>query len=564
MSQPSYTRGATAVPLKHQTLGEMFDATVARYPDNEALVASGQGIRWSYRELRRRVDCCARALLALNIERDDRVAIWSPNNAQWLVIQLATARIGAILVTVNPAYRPSELAYVLKQAGIRCLVCADRFKDSDYRAMLYQVAPELGQGDPDNLRCAEFPQLRQVINLDTAHHSGMLSWQQFIAKADGIAPQALVERQAALTPTDAINIQYTSGTTGYPKGVTLSHLNLINNSYFVAANLGFGSRDRLVIPVPLYHCFGMVMGNLGCLHFGATMIYPGAGFSAEAVLEAIDRERATALYGVPTMFIAMLDAPGFGDYDLGSLRTGIMAGTICPIEVMTRVIEQMHMREVQIAYGMTETSPVSTQTGPLTPLAKRVTTVGRTQPHLETKIVDTSNGRTVSRGEAGELCTRGYAVMLGYWQDEAVTRAAIDDEGWMHSGDLAQMDEEGDIRIVGRLKDMVIRGGENIYPREVEEFLYSHPAVAEVQVTGVPDARYGEELVAWVRLHEGCADVDGETLRGYCRSRITHFKIPRYFKFVNEFPMTVTGKIQKYRMREISTRELGLGSPDND
>ncbi|WP_346839287.1 AMP-binding protein [Microbulbifer sp. SAOS-129_SWC] len=555
---PSYTRGEATQPLIEMTIGDKLDQVVNRFPDNEALVSRHQGIRWTYREFRQQVDSCARALLASGIRQGDRVAIWSPNCAQWTTLQFATAKIGAILVNINPAYRLHELEYALNHSGARLLVTAERFKQSDYTGMLYELAPELRDAARGELSAARLPHLQAVVTLGEREYQGLWRWTDLLTRANQIDPAQLAAAQGRLHCGDAINIQYTSGTTGAPKGATLSHRNILNNGFFVAESIGLTEKDRLVIPVPLYHCFGMVMANLGCVTHGATMIYPGEGFDPGAVLETVAAERATALYGVPTMFIAELDYPEFDRYDLSSLRTGIMAGSICPAEVMKAVNSRLHMQEVQIAYGMTETSPVSTQTAADDAFDKRVTTVGRTQPHLESKIVDPAGGETLARGAIGELCTRGYSVMLGYWDNEAATRDAIDSDGWMHTGDLACMDDEGYIQIVGRIKDMVIRGGENIYPKEIEEFLYTHPAISDVQITGVPDRKYGEELVAWIRLRADAGTVTEEALRDFCRGKITHFKIPRYFKFVDEFPMTVTGKIQKFRMREISIAELGL------
>lgn len=555
---PSYTNGTSKKPLLGMTIGDMFDATVQRYPDNEALIVLHQDIRWTYKTLHSHVNRCARALLASGVKRGDRVAIWSPNRYEWTLTQFATAKIGAILVNINPAYRTHELEYALNQSEVSCLVTADSFKISDYRSMLYELAPELKMSAEGQLKSQKLPLLKTIINLDSQKHPGMWRWDDFIELSEGVTQEALDSVQRELQFDDAINIQYTSGTTGFPKGATLSHHNILNNGYFVAESLGFTEKDRLVIPVPLYHCFGMVMGNLGCVTHGSTMIYPDEGFDPGSVLRAVHQERATALYGVPTMFIAELGHPDFEKVDLSSLRTGIMAGSLCPTEVMKNVIHKMNMKEVQIAYGMTETSPVSTQTGATDPLEKRVTTVGRTQPHLESKIIDPSNGCILPRGEIGELCTRGYSVMLRYWNNDKGTHDAIDESGWMHTGDLASMDDDGYIKIEGRIKDMVIRGGENIYPKEVEEFLYTHPAIAEVQVTGIPDKKYGEELIAWIKLHPSADEICGDNLREFCKGKITHFKIPRYFKFVDEFPMTVTGKIQKFKMREISVKELGL------
>ncbi|WP_237057818.1 AMP-binding protein [Microbulbifer sediminum] len=555
---PSYTRGQAGQPLIEMTIGDKLDEITARFPDNEALVVRHQGIRWSYRELQQQVDTCARALLAIGIGKGDRVAVWSPNNAQWTTLQFATAKIGAILVNINPSYRLHELEYALNHSQARMLVTAEQFKGTDYTAMLYEVAPELRTSPVGKLQSVKLPHLEIVANLDEQAHEGMWRWRDLLQQAPQVDGARLAAAQASLHCEEAINIQYTSGTTGFPKGATLSHRNILNNGFFVAESMGLTERDRMVIPVPLYHCFGMVMGNLGCVSHGATMIYPGEAFEAKTVLETVAAERATALYGVPTMFIAELEHPDFDQFDLSSLRTGIMAGSICPAEVMKAVNSKMHMQEVQIAYGMTETSPVSTQTAADDPFDKRVTTVGRTQPHLESKIIDPTSRKTLPRGEVGELCTRGYSVMLGYWNNEEASRSAIDEDNWMHTGDLATMDEDGYIQIVGRIKDMVIRGGENIYPKEVEEFLYTHPAIADVQVTGVPDKKYGEELVAWVQLRTDAGEVTEEELREFCKGRITHFKIPRYFRFTDSFPMTVTGKIQKFRMREISIEELGL------
>jgi fatty-acyl-CoA synthase len=554
MSHLSYTRGPQDKPLLAMTIGAAFDATVARFAEREALVVRHQQLRYSWAQLAEQVDSCARGLLALGVQVGDRVGIWAPNCAEWCVTQFASAKIGAILVNINPAYRGTELDYALKHSGCRWLVSADAFKTSDYHAMLVQLLPELAASQPGELHSERLPELRGVISLAAQAPAGFLCWQQLPGLAAGVSPAQLVERQALLQFDEPINIQYTSGTTGSPKGATLSHYNILNNGYMVGESLGLTEYDRLVIPVPLYHCFGMVMGNLGCLTHGSTMIYPAPSFEPEATLLTVAEEKGTVLYGVPTMFIAELDHPRRAEFDLSSLRSGIMAGATCPIEVMKRVIDEMHMSEVQIAYGMTETSPVSLQTAADDPLELRVTSVGRTQAQLENKIVD-SEGRILPRGATGELCTRGYSVMLGYWNNSQATADAIDAGRWMHSGDLAVMDEQGYVCIVGRSKDMIIRGGENIYPREIEEFLFSHPAVADVQVIGVPDAKYGEEIAVWVKLHPGHA-CDTEELRGYCKANIAHFKVPRYFKFVDQFPMTVTGKVQKFRMRELMLAEL--------
>ncbi|MGB0467903.1 MAG: AMP-binding protein [Pontibacterium sp.] len=559
MSQlPSYTSGTSKKPLIGMTIGDKFDEIATTYKDNDALIVRHQGIRWSYAELKKRVDQAARAFLAIGVKPGDRVGMWAPNCAQWTVTQFATAKVGAILVNVNPAYRLHELEYALNQSEAHFLVTADSFKSSNYTKMLFELAPELENCAEGELTSAKLPALKGVINLSEDKFDGMWRWNDFVELADKIDASQLEKTQAGLQFDDPINIQYTSGTTGFPKGAALSHHNILNNGYFVAESMNFTDQDRLVIPVPLYHCFGMVMGNLGCMTHGATMIYPGDGFEPKSVLEAVAEERATALYGVPTMFIAEMEHPDFDQYDVSSLRTGIMAGSICPAEVMKAVNSKLNMKEVQIAYGMTETSPVSTQTAADDAFEKRVTTVGRTQPHLETKLIDPVTGNVVPRGEIGELCTRGYSVMLKYWNNPEATAGSIDPAGWMHTEDLATMDEEGYIQIVGRIKDMVIRGGENVYPKEIEEFLYTHPSISDIQVTGVPDKKYGEELVAWVKLAPGTDDITEEDLRGFCKGQITHFKIPRYFKFVEEFPMTVTGKIQKFKMREISIEELGL------
>ena len=540
MEQPnqSYSRGAQDKALLAMTIGQAFDHTVAQFPGGEALVVRHQQRRYTWRQLAETVDLHARAFLALGMQTGHRLGIWAPNCAEWCITQIASAKLGVILVNINPAYRSSELDYVLKQSGCQWLVCAGAFKTSDYHAMLQELKPDL----------------RGLISLDPSPPPGFMPWSQLAVLGAGVPPEQLHNRQASLHFDQPVNIQYTSGTTGFPKGATLSHHNILNNGYMVGESLGLTAQDRLVIPVPLYHCFGMVMGNLGCITHGTTMIYPSDGFDPLLTLSAVAEERATGLYGVPTMFIAVLDHPRRGEFDLASLRTGIMAGATCPIEVMRRVISELHMGEVQIAYGMTETSPVSLQTGANDDLERRVTTVGRTQPQLENKIIDV-DGNTVARGEIGELCTRGYSVMLGYWNNPEGTREAIDDAGWMHTGDLASMDAHGYVCIAGRNKDMIIRGGENVYPRELEEFFFTHPAVADVQVIGIPDERYGEEIVAWVKFHPGHV-ANALELQTWCKGRIAHFKTPRHFKFVEEFPMTVTGKIQKFRMREISIEEL--------
>ncbi|MGE1153356.1 AMP-binding protein [Pseudomonas kitaguniensis] len=541
---PSYSRGVQGKPLLAMTIGEAFDHTVVQHADGEALVVRHQQRRYSWRQLAETVDLHARAFLALGMQAGDRLGIWAPNCAEWCISQIASAKLGVILVNINPAYRSSELDYVLKQAGCQWLVCAGSFKSSDYHAMLQELNPDL----------------RALISLDPSPPPGFIPWSQLAALGAGVPPQQLHSRQASLHFDQAVNIQYTSGTTGFPKGATLSHHNILNNGYMVGESLGLTAQDRLVIAVPLYHCFGMVMGNLACITHGTTMIYPNDGFDPLLTLNAVAEERATGLYGVPTMFIALLDHPRRGEFNLATLRTGIMAGATCPIEVMRRVISELHMGEVQIAYGMTETSPVSLQTGANDDLERRVTTVGRTQPHLENKIIDAA-GNTLARGEIGELCTRGYSVMLGYWNNPEGTREAIDAAGWMHTGDLATMDEHGYVCIVGRNKDMIIRGGENVYPRELEEFFFTHPAVADVHIIGIPDERYGEAIVAWVKLHQGHA-VNELQLQAWCKGRIAHFKTPKHFKFVETFPMTVTGKIQKFRMREISIEDYRPAAAD--
>jgi fatty-acyl-CoA synthase len=553
----SYTSGTSDVPLLGLTIGDMFDRTATRYADNEALVSRHQNLRYTYRQLQTEVDRCARALIALGVEKGQRVGIWAPNCAEWTITQFATSKLGAILVNINPSYRLSEVQYALRQSGCAWLVTAPRFKTSDYTAMIHELTPELAASQPGALQSANFPSLRGVVRLGEERSAGTLGWGGLQELADRVTADELVRRQRQQEFDDPINIQFTSGTTGYPKGATLSHHNILNNGYFTTELLRFTEWDRLLIPVPLYHCFGMVMGNLGCVSHGATMIYPSDGFDATAVLEAAQAERATALYGVPTMFIAELNHPDFARYDLSTLRTGIMAGSPCPVEVMKQVQALMHMHDVAIAYGMTETSPVSTQTRIGAPLAKQVGTVGQVHPHVQIKIVDPQTGQVVPVGERGELCTRGYSVMLGYWDNDEATRAAIDAARWMHTGDLATMDDEGYLNIVGRIKDMIIRGGENVYPREIEEFLYSHPAVQDVQVIGVPDEKYGEEVMAWVKLREGQAATADE-IRDYCRGKIAHYKIPRYVRFVDAFPMTVTGKVQKFLMRQESVKVLGL------
>ncbi len=555
--QRSYASATADTPLLGMTIGEAFDRTVERFPDQEALVARSQGLRYTWAQLRAEVDRCARGLMSLGIQKGDRVGIWAPNRSEWAITQFATAKIGAILVNINPAYRLHELEYALNQSGCVMLVSAPAFRTTDYTAMLVDLCPELHHAEPGKLSAHRIPTVRHIVRLGDEAAPGMWTWADLLSKADETPAGQLAERQADQEFDDPINIQYTSGTTGNPKGATLSHHNILNNGYFVARLQGFTENDRLCIPVPLYHCFGMVMGNLGCMTHGATMVYPAEAFEPKAVLQTIQEERCTALYGVPTMFIAELADPDFAQYDFSSLRTGVMAGSPCPVEVMRQVIDKMHMSEVQICYGMTETSPVSFQTRADDTIERRVATVGSVHPHVEVKIIDPATGKVVPCGEPGELLTRGYSVMIGYWNNDEATANAIDRAGWMHTGDLATMDEQGYAKIVGRLKDMVIRGGENVYPREVEEYLYGHPKISDVQVVGVPDAKYGEELMAWVILKEG-QSATPEEMTEYCRGQIATFKIPRYWKFVDQFPMTVTGKVQKYIMRQTAISELGL------
>nr|WP_298375970.1 AMP-binding protein [uncultured Halomonas sp.] len=557
-SRFSYASGISEKPLKGQTIGDCFDETVERYPERDALISRHQQLRYTWRELHAEVERAACALLALGVTKGERVGIWAPNCAEWAITQFATAKIGAILVNINPSYRTHELEYALTQSGTSTLILQGEFKTSNYVDMIGELAPELASDYSDTLNSARLPNLKRVICLDAALAlPGMMHWETLLAQSDKVTNEELATLQARLQFDEPINIQYTSGTTGAPKGATLSHHNILNNGFFVAERIKLTSEDRMVIPVPLYHCFGMVMGNLGCMTHGAAMIYPDEGFDPLTTLQAVSEEHATALYGVPTMFIAELEHPEFERFDLDSLRTGIMAGSICPIEVMRQVIDKMHMKEVSICYGMTETSPVSLQTQTDAPLEKRVTTVGTIHPHTEVKLVDPSTGAVVPIGEKGELCTRGYSVMLGYWDNVEATDKAIDPAGWMHTGDLATMDDEGYATIVGRIKDMIIRGGENVYPREIEDFLYTHPAISDVQIIGVPDEKYGEEIMAWVKLSEG-ETLDEESLRDFCKGQIAHYKVPRYVKFVDAFPMTVTGKIQKFKMREEATHELGL------
>jgi fatty-acyl-CoA synthase len=537
--------GETAPALIEETIGDNFARIAREHADREALVEVATGRRWTYAELDRDVDRLARGLIAAGIEKGDRVGIWSPNCAEWTLVQYATAKVGAVLVNVNPAYRTHELAYALNQSGLRLLVSATDFKTSDYRAMVDEVV-SAGSGDLA---------LERVVFLGTD------DWDVLLSEGEALPDGAVPERMATLSNTDPINIQYTSGTTGFPKGATLSHRNILNNGFFTTHLINFTHEDRLCIPVPFYHCFGMVMGNLGCTTHGACMVIPAPGFDPAITLRTVQDERCTGVYGVPTMFIAMQNHPDFASFDLSSLRTGVMAGSICPVEVMKRCVDDMHMAEVSICYGMTETSPVSCQTRSDDDLDRRTATIGRVHPHVEVKIVDPTTGETVERGAAGELCTRGYSVMIGYWEDSEKTAETVDADGWMHTGDLAVMREDGYCNIVGRIKDMVIRGGENIYPREIEEFLYTHPDIEDVQVIGVPDEKYGEELCAWIKMRSGADPLDEDTVRAFATGKLAHYKIPRYVMVVEDFPMTVTGKIRKVQMREETADRLGLTAP---
>ena len=552
----SYSNGVANVPLLGRTLGEQIDISVQSWGDVTALIVSDQGIRWTYAELAAQAKRFASALVALGLTPGDRVGIWSPNNAEWIVTQYATAIAGLVLVNINPAYRTSELTYAINKVGCKALITASSFKTSDYIAMLNEVAPELSTSTPGALKSKTLPTLETVIQIADGASPGTFSFNDVAAMADASSDETLANLESQLQFDDPINIQFTSGTTGQPKGATLTHHNILNNGYFIGETLRYSEVDKVCVPVPLYHCFGMVIGSLACLTHGATMVLPSEGFDPVATLRAISDEKCTSVYGVPTMFIAELDHPDFGSFDYSSLRTGVMAGSPCPIEIMRRCIDDMNLSEMTICYGMTETSPVSTQTLIGDSIEKQVSTVGQVHPHIEIKIIDTQ-GRVVPRGEPGELCTRGYSVMLGYWADEEKTDEVINDAGWMHTGDLATMDDEGYCNVVGRLKDMVIRGGENVYPREIEEFLYEHPAIQDVQCFGVPDEKYGEEICVWVSLRPD-QHLTAEELIDHCKGKIAHFKIPRYVRFVDEFPMTVTGKIQKYLMRENMITELGL------
>ncbi|WP_025033190.1 AMP-binding protein [Bradyrhizobium sp. DOA9] len=552
----SYVCGISDAPLLGDTIGRSLDQAARRWGNREALVSPSHGVRWTWSELAERVDALAAGFLALGLERGQRIGIWSLNRPEWTLTQFAAAKAGLILVTINPAYRLSELEFALRKVGCAAIVTATAFKTSNYMEMLNTLLPELSAARPGQLHAARLPALRNVIQIGGPAAPGTIAFGEVARMGGDRHRQQLAALGRELQFDDAVNIQFTSGTTGSPKGVTLTHHNILNNGYFVGRAMRLSEKDRICIPVPLYHCFGMVMGNLASVTIGAAMVYPGEGFDPLATLRTIEQEKCTALYGVPTMFIAELDHPEFASFDLTSLRTGIMAGAPCPIEVMKRVNTEMNMREVTIAYGMTETSPVSFQSAVDDPLDRRVSTVGRIHPHVEVKIVDLE-GRVVKRGERGELCTRGYSIMLGYWDEKEKTADVLDANGWMHTGDLATIDDEGYCNIVGRIKDMVIRGGENLYPREIEEFLYRHPKIQDVQIFGVADTRYGEELCAWIRVRAG-EELTAEEVRAFCEGQIAHNKIPRYVEFVDEFPMTVTGKIQKFLMRDAVEQRLGL------
>lgn len=556
----SYVHGASSLPLIGDTIGVHFDRAVTRWPEAEALVSCHQNIRWTYRDLQREVNAVAAGLLAVGLEPRDRVGIWSPNNAEWVVAQFATAKAGLILVNINPAYRLAELEYALNKVGCKGLITAAAFKTSDYIGMLRDLAPEIDQCERGHLQATKLPELRTLISIGEDTYTGMYRFADIADMGTEADYQCVVDLASSLQFDDPINIQFTSGTTGSPKGATLTHHNILNNGFFVGEAMHLTECDRLCIPVPLYHCFGMVLGNLACITHGAAMVFPSEAFEPLSVLETVEAERCTALHGVPTMFIAELDHPEFARFDLSTLRTGIMAGAPCPVEVMKRVNEEMHMEQVTIAYGMTETSPVSFQSAVDDPLERRVSTVGRIQPHIEVKVID-ANGSVVPPGVSGELLTRGYCVMQGYWNDAERTAEVINAAGWMHTGDLATIDADGYGNIVGRIKDMVIRGGENLYPREIEEYLYRHPSIQDVQVFGVPDQRYGEELCAWVVLRDGI-NATAEDIKAFCQGQIAHYKIPRHIKFVDEFPMTVTGKVQKFMMRKVMVAELNLRESD--
>jgi fatty-acyl-CoA synthase len=557
MIEGSYASGTSTFPLRGMTLGEMLENIAAKYPDTEAVVSVHQNIRWTYREFLKQVHDVARGLMGLGVEKGDRVGIWAMNHAEWLVIQYATAKIGAIMVNINPSYRTYELEYVLKQAEIQTIIIQGSFKTSDYVGMFYEACPEAFEAKPGRISSEKFPFLKNAVFIGNIPYNGMFTWEELLKKAEEITDDELVARSDALSFDDAINIQYTSGTTGFPKGVVLTHHSVLNNGKIIGDGMGFTEKDRLCIPVPFYHCFGMVLSSLVSVTHGSTMVLPTPAFDAEEVLKTVEKERCTALNGVPTMFIAELTHPDFKKYNLKSLRTGIMAGSPCPIEVMKQVNIKMHMSEIVIVYGQTETSPGVTMTTTQDPVERRVSTIGRAFPHTELKIIDPKSGKIVPLGEIGEICARGYCVMKCYYNNPSATHATLDANRWNHTGDLGTMDEDGYFRIVGRLKDMVIRGGENIYPREIEEFLHHHEKITDVYVVGVPDRKYGEELCAWVKVKDSHQLTDQE-VKDFCKGKIAHYKIPRYVMFVNDFPMSVSGKIQKFRMREESVSILGL------
>ena len=557
MAQGSYASGVSDTPLIGETIGEMLKRIAGQYPDNEALVAVDQNIRWTYEEFLGKVDELACALMALDVEHGDRVGIWALNYAEWVLVQFATARIGAVMVNINPSYRTYELEYALKQAEVHTLIMMGRFKNSDYVGMFYEACPEAIEARPGHINSEKFPFLKNLVFMGDIPYNGMFTWNEVIKKGENVSRFELEERADTLTFDNPINIQYTSGTTGYPKGVVLTHHSVLNNGFCIGEGMKFTEKDSLCIPVPFYHCFGMVLSNLACVTHGATMVIPSPAFKAEAVLKAVQDEKCTALHGVPTMFIAELKHPDFKRYNLSSLRTGIMAGSPCPTEVMKAVNEKMHMSDIVIVYGQTETSPGVTMTTTNDPLERRVSTVGRVMPFVELKVIDIATQRMVPRGVTGEICARGYVVMKCYYNNPSATHSTIDADGWNHTGDLGIMDEEGYVRIVGRLKEMVIRGGENIYPREIEEFLHLNPKIEDAYVFGVPDEKYGEELVVWIKLYEGLS-MTIEEVREFCDGRIARFKIPRYMKFVDDFPMTVSGKIMKFQMRDAAIKELGL------
>lgn len=554
---PSYVCGSANIPLIGKCIGQVLDETAEQFPGQDGLIVRHENRRFTYRQLREEVELVARGFLSIGIQKGDRVGIWSTNSSEWVITQFATAKIGAILVNINPLNRAFELKHVLKQSECQTLLLIDSFRGASYVSMVREICPEIDSCAPGQLRSENLPDLRTVIFIGDGTPPGMMSWNDVRQKGQGMRVAELRQRESQLEFDDPINIQYTSGTTGFPKGAMLSHHNIVNNAAFIANALGFTHNDRLCIPVPFYHCFGMVLGNMTCAVSGATMVVPAAYFDAESTLRAVHEERCTALHGVPTMFIAQLTYPKFKEFDLSCLRTGIMSGSPCPIEIMRRVVKEMNCRELTIAYGLTEASPVITQTTTTDPVETRVTTVGKTLPHTEAKIIDPATGRTVPVGTSGELCTRGYLVMKGYYKNQAATRAAIDADGWLHTGDLAVLDLLGYFKITGRVKDVIIRGGENIYPREIEEFLYSCPSILDVQIIGVPDRKYGETVAAWVKLKPGSA-LTLDELKQFCKGKIAEYKIPRYLKIVEDFPMTISGKIQKYKMRENSIQEFGL------